>query len=394
MIEYNPYAPDIQYNPYPCWQRLRDEAPVYFNPELNFYALTRYDDVLAAFLDAKTFISGQGVTIGEFNKGSGALIETDDPEHAAYRKLLSRVFTPRRVGDLEPFIRRVAAQHLDGVRGQERFDVIQDFSLRLPLEVIGELLGIPTELRQIIHDLMNRSATRDADAEKALAAEDAHVAMEELKVLFLELVADRRRNPGDDIISMLISSEVTDEDGKVQPISDEIVAAQFVLLAGAGHETVMKSIGNGAVALWWYPEQRAELVHDPSLIPGAVEEILRWDNPAPLEGRWTTRDVELHGTTIPKDSRVMLIQGAANHDDRQYEHPELFDIHRKITRPLIFGFGAHLCLGAALARLEMRVAFGELLARFPEYEIDEPNVERGAITFFRGLKNLPVSPGR
>jgi cytochrome P450 len=394
MIEYNPYAPDVQHNPYPCWQRLRDEAPVHYNPDLNFYSLTRYDDVLAAFLDTKTYISGQGVTIEGLNKGSGALIETDDPEHAAYRKLLSRVFTPRRVGDLEPFIRRIASEHLDKLRDKERFDVIQDFSLLLPLEVISELLGIPPEMRGTIHDLATRTTTRDPDAEKALAAEDAHEAMRAMNALYLDLVVDRRKNPGDDVISMLITSEVTDEDGKVQPISDEIVAAQFVLLAGAGHETVMRAIGNGTVALWWYPDQRAELVGDPSLIPGAVDEILRWDNPAPLEGRWTTRDVELHGTTIPKDSRVMLIQGAANHDDRQYEEPELFDIHRKITRPIFFGFGTHLCLGAALARLEMRVAFEEFLARFPVYEIDESNVERGSVTFFRGLKHLPVIPTR
>jgi cytochrome P450 len=146
--------------------------------------------------------------------------------------------------------------------------------------------------------------------------------------------------------------------------------------------------------MWWYPDQRAELVADPSLIPGAVEETLRWDNPAPLEGRWTTREVELHGTTIPKDRRVMLLQGSANHDERRYEEPELFDLHREIVRPVFFGFGAHLCLGAALARLELRVALEELLERFPEYEIDEPNVQRGAITFFRGLNNLPVFTGR
>jgi len=392
-IEYNPYAPDVQYNPYPCWQRLRDEAPVYYNPELPFYALSRYDDVLAAFLDKATYISGEGVTIEGVDKGNGGLIQLDDPEHSIYRKLLARVFTPRRVADLEPFIRRVAAQYLDKVRDQERFDVIQDFSLQLPLDVISELLGIPTELREHVHELANRSVVRDASGGPA-ALEDARAATRETMALYTELVVDRRKNPRDDVISMLVMSEVTDEDGTVHPISDELVAAQFRLLASAGHETVMKTIGNGTVALWWYPDQRAELVRDPSLIPGAVEEMLRWDNPAPLEGRWTTRDVELHGITIPKDSRVMLVMGAANHDDRQYDNPELFDIHRKIVRPLVFGFGAHLCLGAALARLEMKIAFEEFLARFPEYEIDEPNVERGAITFFRGLNNLPVIPKR
>jgi cytochrome P450 len=393
VIEYNPYASEVQYNPYPTWQRLRDEAPVYHHPEMRFFALSRYDDVLAAFLDKTTYISGEGVTLEGVDKGTGGLIQIDDPEHVMYRRLMSRVFTPQRVNDLEPFIRRIASEYLDKVRDQEKFDVIQDFSLRLPLDVISELLGIPTELREYVHDLSNRSVVRDASGGPA-ALEGVRAATRETMALFTELVVERRKNPRDDVISMLVTSEVTDEDGKVHPISDERVAVQFRLLASAGHETVMKAIGNGTVALWWYPDQRAELVRDPSLIPGAVEETLRWDNPAPLEGRWTSRDVELHGTTIPKDSRVMLVMGAANHDDRRYEDPELFDIHREIVRPVVFGFGAHLCLGAALARLEMRVAFEELLARFPEYEVDEANVHRGAVTFFRGLNKLPVFTGR
>jgi cytochrome P450 len=392
MIEYNPYAPDVQSNPYPIWKRMRDEAPVYHNPAMNFWALTRYDDVLAAFLDTKTFISGEGVTLEGVDKGGGGLIQLDDPEHTMYRKLLSRVFTPRRVADLEPFIRRVAGEYLDAAREQERFDLVQDFSLRLPLDVISELLGIPVDIREHIHDLANRSVIRDASGGPEVM-EVVRQATMETRALFAEIVKERRKNPGDDIISMLATAEITDEAGNTFPVSDDRIVAQFRLLSSAGHETVMKTFGNGAVALWWYPGQRAELVRDPSLIPGAVEEILRWDNPAPLEGRWCTRDVELHGVTIPKDSRVMLIMGAANHDERQYEHPELFDIHRKITRPLTFGFGAHLCLGAALARLELRVMYEEFLARFPEYELDEAGIERGAVTFFRGLNNIPVVTG-
>jgi cytochrome P450 len=176
---------------------------------------------------------------------------------------------------------------------------------------------------------------RDADPTVSLAR--AKAAMGELSALYKELVVDRRKNPRDDVISMLIRSEVADGDGSTQRLSDDAIVAQFLLLGGAGHETVMKLIGNGAVALWWYPDQRAELVRDRSLLPGAVEEMMRWDNPAPIEARWSTRDVELHGTTIPADRRVVLLMGAANHDDRQYEHPELFDIHRKIERPLSFG---------------------------------------------------------
>lgn len=389
MVYYNPYAPDVQHNPYPCWRTLRDEAPVYYNPDLNFYALSRYDDILAAFLDTKTYISGEGATLEGIDKGTGGLIQLDDPEHAMYRKVLSRVFTPRRVGDLEPFIRSVASGYLDRVRGHERFDVIQDFSLRLPLDVISELLDIPSPLREPIHELSSRASSRDADP-NVDTAEIVRAAMSDMQELFSGLVQDRRKNPGDDVISLLINSEVTDEDGHRQQMSDEVIVAQFLLLAGAGHETVMKAIGNGTVALWWYPDQRADLAEDPSLIPGAVEEILRWDNPAPLEARWTTRDVVLHETEIPKDSRVMLLQGSANHDERQYEQPEVFDCRREAKRPLIFGFGAHLCLGAALARLEMRVAFEEFLSRYPKYHVDEDGVVRGAVTFFRGLTHLPI----
>jgi len=391
MIEYNPYALDIQHNPFPCWKQLRDGAPVYFNPEFNFYALSRYEDVMAAALDPTTFISGEGVTFDGSDRGIPFLINIDDPEHGWYRKLLSRVFTPKRVAELEPFVREIATHYLEAARGREPFDLVQDFSLRLPLDVIGELIGLPVELRGTIHDLAMRASARDPDPAKAgRPDEDAIQAVRETMGVFHELVVDRRKHPRDDVITTLINAEVVDDEGVTHRLSDELITAQFLLLANAGHETVTNLIGNGAVALWWYPDQRAELVEDPSLIPGAVEEMLRWDNPAPLMGRWATRDVELHGTTIPADSRVMLIMSSANHDERQYEDPELFDIHRVPARPLVFGFGLHLCLGASLARLEARVAFEELLARFPNYEIDEVGVVRGAPTMLRGLTNLPV----
>jgi cytochrome P450 len=391
MIEYNPYALDIQHNPFPCWKRLRDEAPVYYNPEFDFYALSRFEDVMAAALDPETFISGKGVTFDGSDAAIPFLINTDDPAHGWYRKLLSRVFTPKRVAELEPFVRELAVRYLEEGRDQDAFDLVQDFSLRLPLDVIGQLIGLPVELRSTIHDLAMRSSARDPDPAKAgKAGEDAVAAVTEMLGILYELVVDRRKNPRDDIITMLIDAEVTDDEGLRHRLSDELITAQFLLLANAGHETVTNLIGNGAVALWWYRDQRAELAGNPGLIPNAVEEMLRWDNPAPLMGRWATRDVELHGTTIPAESRVMLIMSSANHDERVYEEPELFNIHRSITRPLVFGFGVHLCLGASLARLESRVAFEELLARFPRYEIEEVGIVRGAPTMLRGLANLPV----
>lgn len=388
-VVYDPYSPEIQHNPYPTYKLLRDEAPVYYSEKYNFYMLTRYDDCMAAFLDPSTFISGRGVTIEPMDNGGGRLNSMDPPDHTRLRKLLSRIFTPKRMVELEPFIRGVACSYLDKVAGQDRFDLVQDFSLRLPLDVISELLGIPEELRKPIHDLTNRTVMRDF-SDPAKAQELARAAMGEILGVYLLLVQDRRKNPKDDIISMLIEAEVTDEAGKAHKFSDQEIAAQFLLLGGAGHETVMKTISNGAVALWWYKDQRRELAEDLRLIPTAIEEMLRWDNPAPLEGRQTTREVILHGVTIPEDSRVMINMGAANHDERQYELPELFNIHRKMERSLIFGFGVHLCLGAHLARMESKIAFEELLKRYPEYEIDEAHVDRGPVTFFRGLHHLPL----
>ncbi len=390
-VEFNPYDPEVQYNPYPCFKRMRDEAPVYYNRELNFYALTRYDDVLAAFLDPTTFISGNGVTMEGIDKDIPFLIATDPPDHTWMRKLFSRLFTPRRMAELEPFMRRVASQYLDRAVGRDRFDIMQDFAWRFPLDVISELLGLPEEFRESYHHLAYRVGARQFDPVKGSGpTEDAIAALFELLALVQDLVAETRKRPRDDIISMLIAADVADESGNTRRLSDDLITWQFQLLATAGHETVTNLIGNGTVALWWHPQQRAELVQDPSLIPGAVDEMLRWDNPAPPNGRWTTRDVELHGVTIPKDSRVMLYHASANHDERCYENPELFDIHRVFHRPVVFGFGIHRCLGANLARLEGQVAFEELLARFPNYDIDEAGVVRPAAQLMRGLDHLPL----
>ncbi|ORA97834.1 cytochrome [Mycobacterium mantenii] len=390
-MEFNPYDPELQHNPYPCFKRMRDEAPVYYNRELNFYALTRYDDVLAAFLDPTTFISGNGVTIEGADRGLPFLISTDPPDHTWLRKLFSRLFTPRRVAELKPFMRRIASQYLDAAVGRQRFDIMERFAWRFPLDVISELIGLPAELREPYRHLAHRAGARQWDPVNGSGpTEDAIAAIIESLALLQDLVVERRKQPREDIISMLITAEVADESGNTRRLNDDLITMQFQLLANAGHETVTGLIGNGAIALWWHPEQRAALVRDPSLIPAAVDEMLRWDNPAPPNGRWTTKDVELHGVTIPKDSRVMLYHASANHDERCYENPELFDIHRVFHRPVVFGFGIHRCLGANLARLEAQVAFEELLARFPTYEIDETGVVRPPAQLMRGLDHLPL----
>lgn len=387
MLDYNPFNHAIVDDCYAVYRRLRDEAPVFHNAELDFYALSRYRDVLDAHLDPATFSSKMGATIEGIDAGQPFLIVKDPPEHTWHRRIVGRVFTPRRIGGLEPLIRDTAARYLDPHVGTDGFDVVTDFSFRLPLDVIGGLLDIPTEYREEVHVKSDLLAARDGREIRPDAAVNASI---ELIGLFRQLVAERRKHPGDDVISMLMAAEVEDDDGRVRHMGDDELAHRFLELAFAGHETVAKLIANGVVALAWYPDQRRELVADPSLMPGAVEEMLRWDPPSQYQGRWTTREVEVHGVTIPADKRVVLLTGSAVHDERQFENAELFDIHRHIERHVSFGFGAHLCLGAALARLETRIAFEELLARFPDFEIAPSGVVRQYSSNVRGLQNLPI----
>jgi cytochrome P450 len=391
MVEYNPFARPVADNPFPVYRRLRDEAPVYHNEDLDFYALSRFDDVMNAHLDPVTLSSAHGVTIEGIDAGQPFLIVKDPPEHTAHRKIVSRVFTPRRIGALEPFIRARAGELLDRVRDQQAFDVAADFSIRLPLDVISELIGIPPSLRDEVHVLCDRITTRQ---EGSTDYEDAFAANVELHTLLTGLVKDRRAHPGDDVISLLIASAIPLDDGTERSMDDDELAYRFLELAFAGHETVAKLIPNGVIALAWYPDQRHELVADPSLMAGAVEEMLRWDPPSHYQGRWTTRDLELDGATIPADSRVILVTGSAGHDERRYHEPELFDLHRDVDRHVSFGFGAHLCLGAALARLETRIAFEELLARVPDYGIDEGSAVRQYSGNVRGLDHLAIVPER
>lgn len=387
MVEYNPFNRDVVDNVFAVYRQLRDEAPVYYNAELDFYALSRFDDVVAAHLDPATFSSTRGVTIEGIDAGQPFLIVKDPPEHSWHRKIVSRVFTPRRIGGLEPFIRRTAADLLDPQVESSGFDVVTEFSFRLPLDVIGALLDIPPDLRLEVHEKSDVLAARDGEEIRPDAAVEASAALIEI---FAGLIGERRRRPGDDVISMLMTTEVEGEGGISRMMTDQELSFRFLELAFAGHETVAKLIANGVVALAWYPDARKQLVAESSSIANAVEEMLRWDPPSHYQGRWTARDVELHEVTIPAESRVILLTGSAGHDERRFEQPELFDVHRRIERHVSFGFGIHLCLGAALARLETRIAFEEFLKRFPEYSIAESGVVRQYSGNVRGLQNLPI----
>ncbi len=386
MVEYDPFDWETAHNPYPVYRRLRDEAPVYHSEQLGFWALSRYEDVVAAHLNSDDFSSAHGVTIEGAEKDAPFLIVTDPPEHTAHRRIVGRLFTPRRIALMEPFVRRTAAGLLDKLRDADRFDVVEDFSFRLPLDVISELIGIPESYRLQIHHLSDRIAVR----ETAAMSEDGILATLELAGLLTDLVRERRASPGDDVITMLMNTPVEEEDGRTRMLTDDELAGRFLELSFAGHETVAKLIPNGVVALAWFPGARRELAANPALMANAVEEMLRWDPPSHYQGRWTTRDVRVRDTVIPAGQRVILVTGSAVHDERKYPDPDTFDIHRDIDRHVSFGFGRHLCLGASLARLETRVAFEELLKRFPDFTIDETGVERHVSVNVRGLSRLPL----
>jgi cytochrome P450 len=386
MVEYNPFNHQHVDDAFAIYEQLRNEAPVYHNEELDFYALSRYDDVVNGHLDVETFSSGKGVTIEGIDAGSPFLIVKDPPEHSWHRKIVSRVFTPRRISGLEPFIRARTSELLDEAQEKGRFDLVEDFSFRLPLDVISELIGIPVEHRDTVHELSEQLAHRDGTE---VAPEAAFEASAKLVELLTGLVRERRKNPGDDVISLLINTEVVNDDGESWQLPDDEIGYRFLELSFAGHETVAKLIPNGAIALHRWPDQRRELINDPALMPNAIEEMLRWDPPSHYQGRWTLRPIELHGTVIPEDRRVILITGSAVRDERKYPDPATYDLHRDIDRHVSFGFGRHLCLGAALARLEMRIAFEELLGRFPDYEVDEANAQRAYSGNVRGLATLP-----
>jgi cytochrome P450 len=389
-MEYNPFSRETQSNPFPVYQWLRDEAPVYHNPDIGFYALTRFEDVLRAHLDVGTYKSSFGITIEGLDLGQDLLINKDDPEHKVHRKLVSRVFTPRAIDNLEPSIRRAAGVILDEARERGELDIVSDFSAALPMLVIAELLGVPADIRTQLRAQSDRVLTAQEATANPSAPNDAYAALAEMRETLADTVAKHAANPGDDVLSLLVTSTVTDDDGNEVQLTQPQVIDRLLEMIVAGHETTAKLIANGVVALSWYPDQRAELVADRSLIPGAVEEMLRWDPPSHYQGRWVTEPVTLHGCTIPADSRVILVTGAANHDHRIFADPELFNIHRKIDRHVGFGFGAHLCIGAALARLETVIAFDELLTRFPNYELSGPIV-RTYSSNVRGLAHLPIA---
>jgi cytochrome P450 len=387
-MEYDPFSYAIHEDPYPVCRWMRDRAPVYRNERLGFFALTRFADCLAAFLDFETFSSARG-TVLEFMERPVAgpmIIFMDPPRQTRLRNLVSKAFTPRRIAELEPRIREIAASHLEALAGRARFDVVREFTAKLPMDVISTLLGIPEGDRDLVRGWSNDLLHRDP-GDPAPPAQSVEAGLR-LFEYFDAALAERRRRPRDDMMTLLLEATVADEDGSPTRLSDLELKSFFNLLATAGNETVAKLLATALYWLWRFPDERRLLVRDPSLVPGAVEETLRYDPPSQYQGRTATRDVTLHGVTLPKRAKVLIVNAAAGRDDREYEDPDRYDVRRRFDRHLNFGYGRHVCLGRNLALLESRIALEELLRRFPDYEVAPDGIERMHSSNVRGFAGL------
>jgi cytochrome P450 len=372
---------------------LRDEFPVYRNDRHDFWALSRHADVEAAHLDTKTFSSARGTVLelmGHDMSGTGQMIFMDPPEHTRLRHLVSRAFTPRRVAALEEQVRAFCATMLDPQVGGAGFDYLQDFGARLPSMVISSLLGVPDEDQERFRHTVDRLFHIEPGV--GMLNRESMTAGMELGEYLGGLLAERAAAPADDMLTALVEAEIT-EDGATRRLTPAESRTFAVLLLSAGTETVARLLGWAGVLLAEFPDERKELVADPAVIPNAVEELLRYEAPSPVQGRWTMRDVSLHDTTIPEGSKVLLLTGSAGRDERAFPDPDRFDIRRTMGNHVSFGYGIHFCVGAALARLEGRIAIEETLARFPTWDVDHARAVRLHTSTVRGYSKVPIILG-
>ena len=385
-LEYDPYAYEVHEDPYPLYKRMRDEAPAYYNPRLDFWALTRFDDCHDALVDWQSYSSADGTVLELMGKTAIAgqiIIFMDPPKQTRYRNLVSKAFTPGRIRALEPRIREIAVRHLDRLVGRPRFDVVKEFTALLPMDVISSMLGIPEADRDAVRGWSNDLLHRDPG--NPMPTQKGFESMGKLMAYFDEQMADRKKRPRDDMMTDLVAAEVDGEH-----LSEADLRGFLNLLATAGNETVTKLL---ATAFYWldrFPDQRRILVREPAVIENAVEELLRFDPPSHYQGRTLTRDVVLHGRALPKGARVMIVNGASGRDERRFPDPDRLDVRREIEFHLGFGYGRHICLGAFLARMESRIALEEFFRRWPEYGVPADGVERMHSSNVRGLSGLVV----
>lgn len=390
-VYYDPYDFEIDSDPYPVWKRLRDERPLYFNERYGFYALSRFEDVERCSVDWRTYVSSKGTVLELIKSGMeippGSIIFEDPPNHDLHRGLLSRVFTPRKMNAIEPKVREFCARALDPLVGVGGFDFIADLGAQMPMRTIGMLLGIPEQDQEAIRDRIDKGLRLEGgtmdDADTNFEARGAGNEFE-------EYIDWRAKHPSDDLMTELLQAEFEDASGTRRRLTRQEVLGYVNLLAGAGNETTTRLIGWTGKVLAENPDQRRELVEDRGLVPNAIEELLRYEAPSPVQARYVTKEVEHHGQVVPEGSIMLLLTASGNRDERKFPEPDRFDIHRKIDHHLAFGYGVHFCLGAALARLEGRVALDEVLQRFPSWEVDWDHAVQARTSTVRGWESLPV----
>ncbi|OBA90502.1 cytochrome [Mycobacteriaceae bacterium 1482268.1] len=390
-LYYDPYDTELSADPYPMFRRLREEAPLYYNAEYDFFALSRFDDVSHGFVDHATFSSGRGAIL-EWIKGgievpSGIVSFEDPPLHNIHRNLLARMFTPRAINALEEKIQAFCARSLDPLVGTGRFDFVQDLGAQMPMQVIGMLLGIPDDDLEAVRDRSNSNMRAESGQPMKLNAK----AIQRLGDLYADYIDWRADHPADDIMTELLSVDFQDETGATRRLRRDELLLYVNVIAQAGNETTTRLIGWTGKVLAEHPDQRRELVDSPPLIPAAIEELVRFEPPAPHMARYVTRDVGYYDQTVPEGSVMMLLIGAACRDHRRFPPDgDCFDIHRRPRQHVGFGVGIHYCLGASLARLEGRIALEEVLKRFPEWDIDLDNAVRSTTTTTRGWDAMPA----
>ena len=395
-VYWDPFDREIAEDPYPVYQRMRAEAPVYYNDKHDFYALSRCDDVDRGLTDWKTFSSSRGpilevikaVSKANIKIPPGTLLMEDPPAHDIHRALLARLFTPRRISSIEPQIRDYCMRCLDRLVGVDRFDLMAEFANEVPMRVIGMLLGIPEADQSTIRQRAD-AKLRTVPGQGMKVSQGALMDAD----LFAEYIDWRAEHPSDDMMTELLNAKFEDEHGTTRTLSREEILTYVTVVAGAGNETTARLIGWLVSVLDEHPDQRTELVADPRLIPNAIEETLRFEPTGHAVARYVTTDVELHDQKIPGGSAITLIVASANRDEKRWADPDRFDIHRKVSQHLTFGLGTHYCLGAALARLEARIALEEIVAHFPKWEVDWDHVALSCTSTMRGWETLPINVG-
>jgi cytochrome P450 len=382
-LVYDPYDHDTIFNPHPLFRRLREGAPLYYSEQHDFYAVSRFEDIERTLLNRETFVSRKGVTLellkGEFEIPPGTLIFDDPPVHGIHRSLLSRMFTPKRISSLEPDIRQLCARILDPLVGAGGFDVVADLASQVPMRVISMLVGIPEADQESVRDHFLAGRGDDQVRDDALSG-----------AIFADYVDWRVEHPSDDIMTHLLNAEFEDENGAMRRLSRDEVLAYVNIVAAAGNETTRILIGWTAKLLAENPDQRRLLIEDPSLVPNAIEEILRLEPNTLQNCRYAVQDIEFHGEVVPAGSIVATLTPSGNRDERHFEEPNRVDVRRNIDHHMSFGFGSHYCLGQALARLEGRIVLDELLKRFPEWDVDLDSAKFMYHADSRGYESLPL----